>query len=278
MNSEVKIYQDDEIDLRELWEIIVNYKMLIVFITGVISFVALIYVFVQKPIYEVKAILEIGTYNGSSLEDPSLLVKKLEVMHVFNKDSLEESYLDKVSLAKGSKNLIEISVLSLSNEEGRKKINMIIDEIYIKHQKILDAYLLTMQTKIENLERQRYELMNEKEFLSDFISKKTERIDLILKENPAVAAVYTVELNNKSIELSSLKDKIYTINNQLSDLYLAMSANNVKSTAIIDDIIVSKHPIKPKKSLIVTVAFVIGLILSIFIVFLIAFVRKPHDI
>ncbi|XPS39436.1 hypothetical protein ACN2C3_07205 [Aliarcobacter butzleri] len=50
---------------------------------------------------------------------------------------------------------------------------------------------------------------------------------------------------------------------------------SVIMTKQIGDIIISNEPInKPKKSLIITVAFVTGFILSIFLVFFIEFVRS----
>ena len=106
---------------------------------------------------------------------------------------------------------------------------------------------------------------------------KTQSIDQILKDNPAVAAVYTIELNSKASELSDLKQNIYAINNQLNDLALTLSPNNIQHTAMLGKATTNKYPIKPKKTLIVAVAMVTGLILSLFLAFFLEFIGKNED-
>lgn len=52
-----------------------------------------------------------------------------------------------------------------------------------------------------------------------------------------------------------------------------MLPHNYKNTEVVGKIIINDSAIKPKKKLIVIVAFITGLILSIFLVFLIEFIR-----
>jgi uncharacterized protein involved in exopolysaccharide biosynthesis len=59
-------------------------------------------------------------------------------------------------------------------------------------------------------------------------------------------------------------------------LELSLSGNSIKKTEVIGDVMVSSYPVKPKKRLIVMVAFVTGLILSIFSVFFYNFVRQEE--
>jgi len=273
---------EDEIDLRELLRTIIRYKKFIVVITVCVTLFAVVYSFLKTPIYEVKAILEIGYFTNTNtntfLESPANLIQRLELNYIDNqKESKETSFLSKALLIKGTNNLVELVIEAQSNEEGLKKLNAIVDEVKLRHQKVIEAYLKQMHIKISNIQAQKEELLVEKEKLSNFISNKTLMVDQILKDNPAVAAIYSIELNNKSLELTELKNKIYTLNNQLSDLELLIAPSNVKETSFLGNITKSNKPVKPKKTLIVVVACVTGFILSIFMIFLFEMFRSPTN-
>jgi capsular polysaccharide biosynthesis protein len=101
-----------------------------------------------------------------------------------------------------------------------------------------------------------------------------------------------VDLNRKKENISTdkLKDLNYklniSLNEKIKDLEFKIKTlqfqkeNSIKNTSLIGDYIISKNPIKPKKSLIIIVAFVTGFILSIFLVFLMQFIkglRKKYE-
>ena len=71
-----------------------------------------------------------------------------------------------------------------------------------------------------------------------------------------------------------------SINNLLKERQLVSSTllpHNYKNSEIVGRLITSDYPTKPKKKLIVMVAFIAGLILSIFLVFIMNFFRKKDD-
>lgn len=269
-----KNISEDEIDLRELWQILVNSKKLIIAVTLSITLLATIYAFIKTPLFEAKAVLEIGSSGNTLLEDPLTLTKRVEIKYIANSDMNTTEELQKVAVVKGAKNLIELSVLALSNAQAEKYLTQIVEDVKQRHYELLQSSLTQLKTKIANLEEQKTELIQEKKDLMEYIAKKNEIIDKIIKENSSLAAIYTIEINNKASELSDIKNKIYGLNSQLSDLYFAISENNIKPTKIVDAIMTDDFPIKPKKKLMIMVAFVTGLILSIFLVFIISFVRK----
>ncbi len=86
--------------------------------------------------------------------------------------------------------------------------------------------------------------------------------------NPSLFAIYIIELNNKNSEINGLKSKIVALKNQIKDVEISISSMNIKETRLIGGITASKDPVKPKKSLIIVVSFVTGLILGVFMVFL----------
>ncbi|MBP1680096.1 MAG: lipopolysaccharide biosynthesis protein [Proteobacteria bacterium] len=268
---------ENEIDLKELWQTLVNYKKLIVVVTFCITLLTTIYAFVKTPSFEAKAVIEIGSYGSTLLEDPLTLVKRVEIKYIANSDMNTTNELQKVAVIKGTKNLVDISVIALSPTQAEHYIVQIIEDIKQRHYELIQVYLTQLKTKIANLEEQKIELIEEKQALMAYITKKSENIDKIIKDNPSVAAIYTIEINNKSSELADIKNKIYGLNSQLSDLYFAISENNIKPTKVVDAIMTDDSPIKPKKKLMTMVAFVTSLILSIFIVFIISFVQKQKN-
>ncbi|MEZ4693991.1 MAG: GNVR domain-containing protein [Aliarcobacter sp.] len=101
--------------------------------------------------------------------------------------------------------------------------------------------ILNLQNQIENLNKEKQNIISEK--------------------IPSLKRNLEFDIKNK---LDSLNDKI-----KLQKLKLA---NNIaKNSEIVGDLQIDEDPIKPKKSLIVVVAFVTGFIISIFLVFIIIY-------
>jgi hypothetical protein len=272
-----KSISEDEIDLRKVWQTFVNYKKLIIVITLCTTMLATIYVFIKMPLYEAKAVLEIGSSGNTLLEDPLTLVKRIEIKYIVNSDMNTTAELQKVAVVKGTKNLVELTALAPSNSQAERYVMQIIEDVKQRHYELLQSSLTQLKTKIANLEAQRTELIEEKQALTTYIVKKNENIDKIGKENLSLAAIYTIEINNKASELLDIKNKIYALNSQLSDLYFAISENNIKPTKIVDAIMTDDFPVKPKKKLIIVVALVSGFIASLFMVLLISFIRNQKN-
>lgn len=278
MNSMLK-QSEDSIDLRELLQSISTHKILIIVLTSCITLLGVVYAFVKTPTYEVKAILEIGSYSDNTLlETPFSVIKKLEISQQTNKStSREESSLDRIVPLKGSENFLELVVSAPSNAEAIKKLEKIISEIQERHQNLLNAYVTPINKEIKRLEQQREELRNEKQALTNFIAHKTEVLEHIAKDNLAVAVIYMIDLNNKSLELSDMKMKIFTLDNQIKELELTISSKNIKSTGIVEQIMTNDEPIKPRKAGIIAIAFISGFISSLFIAFFLVLRSRKND-
>ena len=71
-----------------------------------------------------------------------------------------------------------------------------------------------------------------------------------------------------------LKQKLINIELQAVAFHMKILPVNLVKTDIIGHSTFSKSPIKPKKKLIIAVAFVTGLILSVFLVFFLEFLKS----
>ena len=310
-------YEEDEIDLRELFKTLMDNKMTIVVITIIITILAIIYAYMKTPIYKARALVEIGNYkmhnnnnnnnnlDRVSLDDASQLSKKLNILFIdMSKNEKDtKSKIISIAVPKKSIEFIEIKSESISNELANKEIKKVVLYIQEKHKKILDDVKQRREIEISNIETRINNILNreipllekkitiQESSLTDFdnqiklISSNLKKIELT---DPSLTALklmekrdltsFVIQLNTLIMDLRDKKDILAstTINDLMENKLLVSSLmlpHNYKNTKVVGRIIINNNPIKPNKKLIVTVAFVTGLILSIFIVFFLEFIR-----
>jgi len=205
---EQNYFQEDEIDLKELFKILWLKKNLIISITTAITILAGIYAFNKTPIYEATALIEIGNYKlHNTVFINNNNNNKIQIENAFDLSIKLNTLFPNInsSSPKKTNSFINIKSESTSQELAKNNIKEVIKYITTLHQK---------------------------------------------------------NLNKTKLELQSVKGNlVYNFNNSL----------------IIGDINASNNPTKPKKKLIVAVAFIAGFILSIFLVFVMNAFRKEED-
>ncbi|AXX91769.1 hypothetical protein CPU12_11580 [Malaciobacter molluscorum LMG 25693] len=123
--------------------------------------------------------------------------------------------------------------------------------------------------------------------IQSLILKTQEKIENLKLEENRIVDIKIKNLENKKKNL--LNDKIKDLNIKLNEILLK-KVNDLKekisfekfklkngyysNAKIVGDIIINDEPIKPKKVLILVVAFVSGFILSIFLVFFLDFIKS----
>ena len=156
--------------------------------------------------------------------------------------------------------LLNIDLVSIENKLKFNKEKLIqyqsnINEI-LKRKKISDtqnmlsamemlnyqSLILNIQNEIENLTKEKQNLLN------------------------------TIIPNLKRSLEFDIKDKLSRVEDKINLVKLNLSNKKANNSEIVGDILVDDNPIKPKKVLIIVVAFVTGFILAIFIVFLMQFI------
>lgn len=308
--QENKPLEEDEIDLKELFKTIWAKKIFIVIFTLVVTILAGFYAYSKTPIYEAKALLEIGEYkiNNTSkifVDDASNLEKKLSTLFVDMEKNLKDktSEISNISVVKGLKNFLEIKSESTSNEEAKNEILKVLTFVQNEHEKILDDVKKQKEMELRNIDLQISDIKSKS---VDLIDKKIEnniknlksleeqlkQIDENLKKidslNPSLAALKLMEKRDitnsintitiQNFELESKKDELltttlYKLEESKKIIELSLLPHNYKNTQIVGEIMTNDFPTKPKKKLIVAVAFVTGFIISIFLVFFIQFIQ-----
>lgn len=389
---------EDEIDLRELFQIIWNKRMLIIFFTLFITIISGFYIYSKTPIYEVKSYIEIGFIDKEILEDSNSIEQKLRVifsMDDFNIElnSLENGIVSSIRQIKNVKNLLEIKTEAYSNEvaltKNKEVLNYLqnlyepkieqykvilnnnildtkreidyINDIEIKN--ILAQINMLKEQEIKNIDRQIVILKNQEinllkaeiEYLSkekikniqekivlntnslnNYI-KEVDKLNKALKDDNSssllvvsiqllnyqnliadtqnqikdselqiyellkndipklkyrIENIYNVQIKDLEIQKNNvsnetirklqdkidieLKTKITQLNEKIEILSFKRSEQNLSNMRLIGEYILNNNPIKPKKSLTITVSFISGFIVSIFLVFLLNFINNSR--
>jgi uncharacterized protein involved in exopolysaccharide biosynthesis len=309
--QENKPLEEDEIDLKELFKTIWAKKIFIVIFTLVVTILAGFYAYSKTPIYEAKALVEIGEYkiNNTSknfVDDASNLEKKLSTLFVDMEKNLKDktSQISNISVVKGLKNFLEIKSESTSNEEAKNEILKVLTFVQNEHEKILDDVKKQKEMELRNIDLQISDIKSKSVALIDkkienniknlkSLEEQLKQIDENLKKidtlNPSLAALKLMEKRDitnsintitiQNFELESKKDELltttlYKLEESKKIIELSLLPHNYKNTQIVGEIMTNDFPVKPKKILIVAVAFVTGFIISIFLVFLFNFIKQ----
>lgn len=175
-----KYLQEDEIDLRELFKTIWDRRFFVIAFTLVVTVLAAIYAYTKTPIYEAKALIEIGEYKQNnpisgtgitktSLDDAAILEKNYQLYFVDMKKNVEDrtSEITSITVAKGLKNFLEIKSEAISNDEAKNEILKILTFVQAEHEKILDDAKKQRELELRNIDLQ----------ISDIKSKSVALID-----------------------------------------------------------------------------------------------------
>lgn len=305
--SEIQKNYEDEIDLKEILLTISKYKKVIGLITFSVTLFAIVFVFLKTPIYEVRALIEIGDYKADDdsnnrilLENASQLEKKLTTLFIdMKKDEKNKEFeISSISITKGLGNFLEIKSEAFSNKNAKDGIEKIVFFIQKEHQKILDDVKERREFALKNINLQIKDIQDKTVFLLDKkielqknnledlrnqLASINENLKNLQVLNPSLAALKLMEKRDISNSIINVTTQLFDMENQKNQLLTTtiykleenkkmietlLLPHNYKNTLVIGDIIQQTKPIKPKKSLIILIAFVSGFIVSIFFVFL----------
>jgi uncharacterized protein involved in exopolysaccharide biosynthesis len=257
--------EDDEIDLKEIIKTILKYKKFIIILTLILTFLAVLYTFLKTPVYEVKADIKLGhiiypTQNGITtiyLLDPKSIVIYIKNTYDNNKNPKIKFPQINTSLVKTSKDIVNIQIYNTSNQKALNNLKTIINDLKSKEQIKIKSYIQNIKAQISTLEKQKQIIKHQINIINSQL-KNVKEADIV--------QMLLITLNN-------YQNKILKINLQISKLKSKISPINISQTHVLGKILTLDKPVKPKKVLIIIVVFITGLILSIFLAFLIEFIK-----
>lgn len=236
MERNVNQYED-EIDLKELIvKIIKNFKYVIL-ITSLFVVAALFYVFLAKPVYESKALVEIGYIKRDGkneyIDNPERLINELNTLFV-EKNKYEnkkvENYIFQVKRSNKNSNFIEITAHGTDPEKASKEIQKVLSYIQKKHSEVLDEYVENIKFQLDSLDNEIYLLKN------DRIVKIDQ--EMFTLKNTKVKAIEDNITTLKNIATKEIEEKIETLKNvRVKEVEESINAlKNVELKKIEDEI------------------------------------------
>jgi len=266
--------EEDKIDLRELFAVLKRRKKMIWVVTALLTLLALVYVFVAKPVYEVKVAIELAQIDKKPVQDTIDLKQKVEIVFEVNVKGkkLEFPLVSRASLPKKTKNIMIIQAQGHDNDTAKQKLQEVTNFIMSIQDKEMNSYTDIQKKRLNLIKKD----INRNEQLSIEIKKDINNYENkllnISKQDAALAGIYAIETGKKQTELNDITSKIYNLENKKNDLELSISPLKMQKTATIGKIEILDNPIKPKKKLIIIVAFITGLMLSVFLAFFLEFI------
>lgn len=203
-NEQARYIEEDEIDLRELWKIIMNKKLFIIVFTSIVTIGAIAWAMTRTPIYEVKSNIQIGFIGEDLIVEPNTLIKIANIVfNVEDKVSTKEAFVSEVtsiSANKKLKNFIEIKTQAISNDEALKKNKEVVSYIENKYKSKIDQFILNNNNNIKAIE---VKISN----LENLEAKNLKRQIELLKTQKIVKIDEKIKFYNK-IKINALNEKI----------------------------------------------------------------------
>ncbi len=226
------------------------------------------------------SITALGKNNTLALNEIQKVIDKLVTEH---SKIIEEIVAIKQSKLDG----IDRSIFQLKHN----KITNILEKIdYIKKIQMpsIDETITTVTADLEKSEKQRDEALKNLISLKNDASLAALRMTQIqnleykissnqiklIDLNTKKQFIITTTLPEKEREMEKLKKvELVSLQEERELIVLSMQPHNYHNTAIVGNVITQDHPVKPKKKLIVIVAFITGLMLAVFLAFFLEFLR-----
>jgi capsular polysaccharide biosynthesis protein len=272
--------EDDVIDLRELVEVIRKRKKIIFLITGIITALAVVYAFwIAKPVYEIKSMIEVGQIDNKPIDDIKDIKQKLSYEYKVNARGVKHTYplVKAINIPKGSKSILSLVVHAKTNNEGIQYIEKLIQNIETEYKEKTDAYISSQKELIELVKSDIRENSKILQQMREELKNYKDKIISLKSEDAALAGIYALQIGQKQTDLLNLQKYISELKNKEQELKLSITPLMIRPTHMIGEVETLQSPVKPKKKLIIIVSFITGLILSIFLVFLLEFFAKGKE-
>lgn len=208
---------------------------------------------IEKQIIDTKRVIQnIDLYDIPLIEQQIKEVDSLQVVRI-NRDI---QFLKDVKVFALTK---EIQVLNTTLKNLKVNLNKKIplEPAYIIKKSDMESQYLSLKEKVIAKQLEKDNII--KNVIPDLIDK--------------INDYKTKEKNTLEKSLKNLRIKKLKLLDKITDIKTKLSIEYIKPTKIVGTMVIKDHPIKPKKKLIVVVAFVTGFILSIFIVFFMQFIN-----
>jgi uncharacterized protein involved in exopolysaccharide biosynthesis len=256
--------QDDGVSLVGLWLVMVRRKgvVLAALLLGVAATAALS--FVPQPVYESRAVLEIGRVGGSLLvEDPTVLVRRLReeygIDHPKRRNALPR--LDSVEhQAKSGQYIVVLKARDHSAEGAHNFLESVVSGVIERHRNLYGEVRNSQDARLRDLDSEIGAMQTQVSLLANLTKELNDR---------GQAAVVAVERGK-------LLETLATLRGQRMGLLLSLSTIQSHPTRLIGEPNRSEDPVKPKPVLYLALGVTLGLLLGVFAAFFAEFLSRAR--
>ena len=277
---EKNYYQEDEIDLKQLFKTLWLKKNFILGITATITILAGIYAFNKTtiPEYEASALIELGKYNHNNkpINSSSYLVEKLNTTYL---KTVDLNYFDTgtiLSIKKKNERFIEVASQSSTNENSKVKIlNLVAFIQEDENQTIINTF---KEWDINEDKLVTDEALLKDKLVTDeaLLKELNDYFDNVKKSNPTLASITLLEKRYLIKDINVIKSAIKKL--EETSIKPGVSSSRIyKNSKLFGRIDVADKTAYPKKKLIITAGFIASFALSIFLVFIMNAFRSEDD-
>ena len=273
-NIEHFYYEEDEIDLYELWLTLKKRWKVVFFSTLLFVIASIIYLIMAKPVYESKVVFKL----------PYKIIGESKIINLISsKESIEYTkYLENLLKEKKYETLAKLLSISTAEAKNISSIDVSSDRrdkslLFVS----IDVYSPEILTKISNgllnyLNHNKYllkKLKIEKELLKSQIKNISSKLgELENLRNILLNEIKKGEVKDLGFNPTEIDTSIINLKNRLKELKSTLE--NLKGFEISVPPFEPDKPAKPKKGLILAVSIVSGLFLGIFLAFFVEWVEN----
>lgn len=294
--------QEQEIELIDLVRILGKRKKLILLGTLMLTIIAAGVSLLLPKVYEVSAIIEPGKINNVEKNSTSQAIVTPEeikenilgeaydnnVRKILNLNPSDYPSRFKVTIPKET-TLVKIAIETSVPQQGAMVLDELLKQVTAAVNEKVEVEKQKMNNGIRLEEIKNKVLIDQITLTSDQIADITGKIkDLDVGRKKAMASsrtdamsvlLYSNEIQNQQIYLNSLQEKLKQLEAEAlgADLRidnLRLTLSQLKATNLVKPPTVSERPVKPKKSLIVALAFMLGLLGTTLLAFVLEYFER----
>lgn len=262
-------YDDDEISLLELWQILARRKALILACFVLCLAGGAAFAFLTSPVYEASVKLRIGQVKGDSAAAPVILENAEElssrILAQYGKDvaagiTRERPFIITASVQKGVTTTVQLTAEGDSPEDAARLLDDVVKGVQKTHTTMFEDNLKPIAERLKSLDEQRTALQQQYADLTQLAEK--------LKDRDNVQASLLM------IERSPITNSLDQQATERLRLSQQMTPPATRPTELIGEITAPAKPSKPKKALVLALAAVLGMMGGVMLAFVAEFVAK----
>ncbi len=262
-------YDDDEISLIELWQILARRKALILacFILCLAGGAA--FAFLKAPVYEASVKLRIGQVKGDGAAPPVILENADElssrILAQYGEDiatgvKRERPFITTASVQKGVTTTVQLTAEGDTPADAARLLDDVAKSVQKAHTTMFEDNLKPIAERLKSLDEQRTALQQQYADLSQLAEK--------LKDRESVQASLLM------IERSPITNSLDQQATERLRLSQQITPPATRPTELIGEITAPAKPSKPKKALVLALAAVLGMMGGVMLAFVAEFVAK----